>query len=151
MNEWDKRFLQLAGHVSTWSKDPSTKCGAVLVRPNRTIASLGFNGFPMGISDALLLTRSREEKLERIIHAEMNALLFVAERPQGYTLYTWPFGPCCRCAVHVIQAGIRRVVTLPEPPDRWKDSIQTARELFYEADVEYCELSNTGGWTVPGS
>ena len=29
---WDERFLSLAHHVSGWSKDPSTKVGAVIVR-----------------------------------------------------------------------------------------------------------------------
>jgi deoxycytidylate deaminase len=34
-----------------WSKDPSTKVGAVIVRPDLTVASIGYNGFPRGMSD----------------------------------------------------------------------------------------------------
>lgn len=135
----DTHFLGQARYVASASKDPSTRCGAVIVRPDRTVASEGYNGFPMGISDVPLLTRSREHKLNLTIHAEMNALLFSRERLLGYTLYAWPFGPCCRCAVHVIQAGIKRVVAPDGAPARWQESIQLSRELFYEADVEYCE------------
>jgi dCMP deaminase len=43
---WDLRFLTLAKTVSTWSKDPSTKVGAVIVDKNRRVVSLGYNGFP---------------------------------------------------------------------------------------------------------
>ena len=46
IDKWDARFLDLAVYVADWSKDPSTKVGAVLVRPDRTIAALGFNRFP---------------------------------------------------------------------------------------------------------
>lgn len=48
IEKWDARFLDLAVFIGDWSKDPSTKVGAVLVRPDRTIAGLGFNGFPRG-------------------------------------------------------------------------------------------------------
>ena len=39
MQKWDLRFIELAKLVSTWSKDPSTKVGSVIVRPNKTVAS----------------------------------------------------------------------------------------------------------------
>jgi deoxycytidylate deaminase len=31
--KWDIRYLELAKHGSSWSKDPSTQTGAVIVRP----------------------------------------------------------------------------------------------------------------------
>jgi len=34
IDKWDARFLDLAIYVADWSKDPSTKVGAVLVRPD---------------------------------------------------------------------------------------------------------------------
>lgn len=48
LSKWDERFIELARLVATWSKDPSTKVGAVIVRPYRTVASVGFNGFARG-------------------------------------------------------------------------------------------------------
>lgn len=134
---WDRRFMGLARHIAEWSKDPSTKCGAVIVRPDRTIAAMGFNGFPMGVEDVGL--EQREHKYERIIHAEMNALLFLRERPVGYTLYTWPFGPCCRCAAHIAQSGIGVVISNPCTVDRWTTSIRRGMEVMQQAGVQVHE------------
>ena len=44
-NNWDKRFLDLAEHISEWSKDPSKKIGAVAVGAQRQILAQGYNGF----------------------------------------------------------------------------------------------------------
>jgi deoxycytidylate deaminase len=48
---WDARFMALAEHVAGWSKDPSTKVGAVIVSPDRRQLTTGYNGFPQGIAD----------------------------------------------------------------------------------------------------
>ena len=45
-NIWNQRFIELAEHVATWSKDPSTKVGAVIVDFDKRIISIGFNGYP---------------------------------------------------------------------------------------------------------
>lgn len=138
--KWDKRFLELAKSVSAWSKDPSTKCGAVIVRPDRMVASLGYNGFPKGIDDTEELLNDREKKYARMVHCEMNAILSAREPLTGYTLYCWPFMTCDRCAVHVIQAGLIRVVAPVIPEDkksRWKEILEAAENLYVEAGVEY--------------
>ena len=44
-SKWHKRYIQLAKEVSTWSKDPSRKIGAVIVGEHCQIISQGFNGF----------------------------------------------------------------------------------------------------------
>lgn len=140
---WDKRFLDLAKHVSTWSKDPSTKCGAVIVRPNKSVASLGFNGFPQGCNDDIDILENREKKYERMVHCEINAILFSQESLQGYTLYVWPFLTCHRCATQVIQTGIERVVFPTCPPEkieRWKDSFDLSIELYQQAGVKIYEM-----------
>lgn len=145
---WHSRFLGLAEHIAQWSKDGNTKCGAVIVRPNKSIASMGFNGFPQGISDNTDYLRGdpdpqhRVEKLKRIIHAEMNALLFLPERIGLLTMYVFPMLPCHRCAVHIIQAGIATVVARKGGPDRWQDSISLTRQLFHEAGVAVEEIDH---------
>jgi dCMP deaminase len=143
VNKWDERFLRLAAFVAQWSKDPSTKTGAVIVRPNRTVASLGYNGFPRNVYDSPALLADRDEKLARIIHAEMNAVLNAAEPVRGYTLYNWPWMPCGKCAAHMIQAGISRIVA--PPPDeerkrRWAQEFTVARGLLAEAGVDLVEI-----------
>ncbi len=133
------RFIYLAKHISEWSKDPSTKTGSVIVRPDGTVAAVGYNGFPRTIKDNQELLDNREEKYKRTIHCEMNAILSARERLDGYTLYNFPGQSCDRCAVHIIQSGIARVVSSKidnEFTERWKDKIKLAEELFAEAGVE---------------
>jgi dCMP deaminase len=115
----------------------------VIVRPDRTVAALGYNGFPAKLSDDETLYADREIKYERIIHCEMNAVLNSRERVEGYTLYTFPFLSCPRCAVHMITSGITRVVapTCPEDKlDRWGDAMETTKSIFKEAGVEVVEV-----------
>ena len=111
LRDWDTRFLNLAEHISKWSKDPSTKVGAVIVDTNRRIVSTGYNGFPVGVMDSYDRLTDRDTKYEMIIHAEANAILFAHQRMNGMTLYTTPFQPCSRCASLIIQSGISRVIS----------------------------------------
>lgn len=144
-SKWDLRFLKLAQHVAQWSKDPSTKVGAVIVGGRYRITSLGFNGFPQDMPDAVSKYLDRQEKYSRIIHAEINALLFAGQSVEGHTVYTWPMFCCDRCTVQLIQAGIYRFVA-PYPTkrqlDRWGESIERAKgyvldchRVFQEYDM----------------
>mgnify|MGYP002128816433 CR=1 FL=1 len=83
MSKWDARFIALASLVASWSKDPSTQVGAVIVDQDKRIVSTGFNGFPQGVNDAPV---DREVKLLRTIHAEDNALLFARRNVAGIDL-----------------------------------------------------------------
>ena len=133
---WDARFLALAKHIAEWSKDPSTKVGAVVVDDHRRLVGAGYNGLPRGVTDHPDLPR--DEKLRRTIHAEANALLFSA-RTEGCTLYvTHP--PCSSCAATAIQAGITRIVAItpaPEFAERWAESCKSTEAMLAEAGIEY--------------
>ena len=133
--KWDKRFLELAKLVGSWSKDPSTKVGAVIVDSNNRIVSTGYNGFPRGIQDSTEKLLDREQKYDIIVHAEMNAIAFANKCLKNCTLYTWPFEPCSRCAGMIIQSGIKRVVSVIHPDKRWEKSFKTARQLFKESGI----------------
>lgn len=142
-DKWDLRFLEMAKLVASWSKDPSTQTGAVIVRPDKTVASLGYNGFARGCLDDKELYENREVKYSRIIHCEMNAILSSRESLKGYTLYTYPFLTCDRCAVHVIQAGLKRVVAPICPShllERWEPTFVKSRAFYKEAHVDVNEL-----------
>lgn len=137
--KWDRRFLELARLIASWSKDPSTQTGAVIVDPQRRIVSTGFNGFPRGVDDAAVRYADRPLKYQLIVHCETNAVLHATRSLEGCTLYTWPFMSCVRCATNVIQAGITRCVANEMPPDkaeRWADECALATQLFSEAGVE---------------
>lgn len=143
INKWDKRFLQLAELVASWSKDPSTKTGAVIVRPDKSVLSIGFNGFPKNLKDDAELYANREIKYSRIVHCEMNALIHAKTSVEGCTLYTWAFPSCDRCVVHMLQAGITRFVfpTLSEElAPRWGESVAKTKSYLNEAGVEWLEV-----------
>lgn len=136
---WNDYFMDIAQRTSEMSKDPSTKVGAVLVADRRVVGT-GFNGFPEKIGDRRFLLNNREAKLARMIHAEMNALLYAGREAQGSTLYMYGFGapPCSRCTVHLIQAGVARVYARgPEVPERWKEDFDLSGALLAEADVPF--------------
>lgn len=131
---WDARFMALAEHVAGWSKDPSTKVGAVIVSPDRRQLTTGYNGFPQGIADDARLD-DRDTKYALVVHAELNAILNAPTRPVGSTLYVWPLPPCSACAAAIIQSGIRRVVCPPSWQERWARSNEQAAAMFAEAGV----------------
>lgn len=133
---WDDFFLGMCDYVAGKSKDPSTKVGAVIVRPDRTIASIGYNGFPRGTNDAAHLYDYREIKYLRAVHAELNAILSAREPLHGYTLYVSPLHPCSNCTGAIIQSGIRNVVArTTSDPARWGESFAQARSMFTEAGI----------------
>lgn len=137
--KWDLRYLTLAQHVSSWSKDPSSQVGAVIVDPTNRIVSMGYNGFPKGVADTPERYADRDLKYKMVVHAERNALLFAREDLTGCTIYTYPMEPCNVCASMIIQKGIKRVVANPTPPDkaaRWADDMNIARTMFEEAGVQ---------------
>ena len=140
LTKWDRRFLDLAAHVATWSKDPSTRVGAVIVDANKRVVSLGFNGFPAGVNDEEL---PRERKLMRTIHAEINALAFANVSVRGCTIYV-THAPCANCTANLIQNGIAKVV-FPRPvndfKERWADHYSEAMLMLMEAGVEVVEVT----------
>lgn len=139
MTDWQARFLGLAEHVAQWSKDPNTKVGCVIARPDRTIASVGYNGFPRHVFDTEGRLHDRPVKLAMVVHAEANAVLSAYQRLDDCTAYVHPFPPCSTCAGVLIQAGIVRVVA-PAPTDaqleRWGESFGYARIMLDEAGVQ---------------
>ena len=130
---WDRRFTELAHHVAGWSRDPSTKCGAVLVNHEKVVVGMGYNGFPRGVRDAPERYADRATKYALVVHAEANAILNACGSVRGTTAYcTWH--PCSGCAKLLIQAGVITVVC-PEPDARWADDARFATLMFEEAGV----------------
>ena len=137
--KWDLRFLELAKHISEWSKDPSTQVGAVAVRDRRILAT-GYNGFPRGVADLPGRLENRSEKYLRTVQAEANSIAQAARNAiclDGSAIYVWPFVPCSSCCTLLIQAGFSRVVVPDLPiPDRWEESFRMSQEMFQEAHID---------------
>lgn len=133
---WDLRFVELAKHISGWSKDPSTQVGAVITDKHNRIISLGYNGFPRGVKDTPDRLNARDVKYSMVVHAEINALMFAQQSLDNCTLFLWPFLSCSHCTAIIINAGIRRVVAPVNDNPRWIESIELSRSLYHEAGVQ---------------
>lgn len=133
--KWDKRFLELAFHVSQWSRDPSTKTGAVIVSDRKRVVSMGYNGLPRGVADTDERYNDRETKYKFISHAERNALDNAECSIVGATLYATHF-PCVECAKSIVQRGIARVVVSSNSDEsfveRWGASCRDAFTIMNE-------------------
>lgn len=131
---WDERFLGLAQHVASWSKDPRTKVGAVLVNETKQVLSVGYNGFPRGVFDMPNRYEDRPTKLMFVAHAERNALDNCFTDTRGSTLYvTLP--PCNECVKSIIQKGVKRIVSLTSDA-RPQDNSDVAMQMLVEAGVQ---------------
>lgn len=137
MTDWDRRFHRLAAEVSGWSKDPSSKVGAVVAQ-GKTEVGLGFNGPPPVVDDEWWLSQARETRLAITLHAEDNALHKAGAKAEGASLYVWPFSfVCTSCAARIIRAGIKRIVLPGDPvPLRWHDEWALAKRALSEAGIE---------------
>jgi len=141
MSNWDKRYLSLAREVSTWSKDPSSKIGAVAVGSKGQVLAQGYNGFPRGINDSPARMNVKETKYKYVVHAEQNVIYnatYNGVSLDGSTLYVWGLPVCSECAKGVIQVGIKRVI-MPNGkyPDHWTESFNQTSAMFEEAGIEY--------------
>ena len=151
--KWDNRFMKLAREISTWSKDPSTKIGAVIVNDERRILATGYNGFPRGIEDTDERLKDREQKYPLIVHGEMNALmnaLYSGVSVKGATIYVWGLPVCSECTKNVIQSGIKRVVILfPEhAPEKWQTQWNNLSKPMYEEAGVSITYINERHWNI---
>jgi dCMP deaminase len=135
--------MRLAKEVSTWSKDPRTKIGAVIVDDERRILSTGYNGFPAGIADDSRLY-NREEKYPLIIHGETNAILNALRGGVSITnanLFVYGLPVCGECAKMICQSGIKRVVMGPKSifseNEKWMNAwTNISKPMFDECGIE---------------
>ena len=141
--KWDARFLRLAHEVSTWSKDRSTRVGAVIVGDDKTPGPYGYNGFPRDVDDDAENRHQRPTKYRWTEHAERNAIYNAARIGMGLkgcTMYVTHV-PCADCARAIVQVGIREVVVDRacqadrEFNDRWDEDSEVTREMLKEAGV----------------
>jgi dCMP deaminase len=139
---WVKKYIDLAEHVSLWSKDPSTKIGCVAVGKHGQILSQGYNGFPRGIQDSEDRLADREKKYRYVVHAEQNCIYNATLNGVSLDkadLYVFGLPVCSECAKGVIQVGIKRVF-MCYPADisqKWRDSMLTSLDMFREAGIQW--------------
>ncbi len=108
--------LKLARAAAERSEDPYLQVGAVLVRPDKTIAATGYNGPPPGID---VDWEDRDARRGKMIHAEANALRYVA--PHEVEAVVTSVMPCLECVRAIASYGIRLVFYGDELPPEYHD------------------------------
>lgn len=142
---WDEYFMGLAHLSALRSKDPNTQVGAAIVDENHRVVSVGYNGFPTGVSDDEF-PWSREggvltSKYAFVVHAELNAILNSQRSVRGCTIYVSLF-PCNECAKAIIQSGIKKIVYESDKYNGVDTNIASKR-MLKAAGVELIRISNT--------
>lgn len=137
---YDIRYMRLAREIATWSKDPSTKVGAVAISQNNNIVlSQGYNGFPRGMDDDWRLY-IKSEKYEYIVHAELNMIYNAADNGvslKGSSVYIYGL-PCChKCAIALAQSGVSNVVMCSTKTTKWDISFEKSKDIFNEVGITY--------------
>lgn len=97
--------MSIAEVVAKKSKDPWHKVGAVILREDHSIASVGYNGFPQGQEEDW---SSREERSKYVIHAEQNALRYT--NPGEGKILVSTLLPCRDCLKTIAAYKIKKVI-----------------------------------------
>ena len=139
---WDEYFMGIAHLSAMRSKDPNTKVGACIVDKNNKILSVGYNGFPIGLSDDKFPWGReggfKDTKYAYVVHAELNAILNSNTNLRDSICYVTLF-PCNECAKAIIQSGIKEVVYISDKY-RNTDSVRASKRMFDAAGVKYTKL-----------
>lgn len=156
LKPWPLRMIGMADYVAQeFSKDPSTKCGAIVVNAERRVIGTGYNGFPPQIEDRAEWLGDREERLDMVIHAEVNALNNAISDTRGSALFVTTI--CCHdCAKFIVAKGVgevhfRKPMTAENQSfaRRWANKLKRSMQTFARAGVEVVVWDDQGpvDWT----
>ena len=140
--DWDRYFLDLCEAISKRATCDRGKAGCVIVRDKR-IMTTGYVGAPAGLPHCDEVGHDMRKVFDdngsvsqhcvRTLHAEQNAIIQAARfgiALDGATLYC-KMTPCRRCAMMMINSGIKRVVC-----ERRYHADKDTTDLFEQADIE---------------
>ncbi len=143
MDKWDKRFIDMAKVVGSWSScyQQNRHVGAVIVK-NKRVLTTGYNGAPSGVTSCvergeclrrkLNIASGTRQEMCYAVHAEQNAICQAAKLGislEGATLYC-THQPCTICCRMIINAGIKKVIYAEGYPDEF------SLEIFKDSGVE---------------
>jgi len=146
--KWIQRHMSLTKEVASWSKDPDTKVGALIIGSLGEPVSWGYNGIPMGVSDepSRLL---RPTKYHFMAHAERNAMDLSSRNSFNNCILFCTHSPCSGCATSIVNRKMGHIITMAENGfidnsfvNRHNDSLLShyaALEMITEAGIMYYE------------
>jgi dCMP deaminase len=141
-----KYFKLTKQMANIFSKDPSTKVGALFIYPGTLqILSMGYNGMPRGFDESIAERWARPLKYQLVEHAERNAIYNAAQAgtPLRDSICVASMCPCNDCARGIIQSGCKMVITChsscyddQDLVSRWKPGWDLSIAMFQEVGVK---------------
>lgn len=137
-----------AYYEATKSPDPSTQNGAVLLSHDGRSIGYGCNDFPEGVNPDYWLSENKQDKYNRVVHAETAAILDAAKNgisTIGTTLVC-PWAACSNCAKHIAAAGVTRLVRHKysnsgvTTGSHWFEDCAVGDEIMIEAGIHILEI-----------
>lgn len=110
----DERYMGLAFWIASFSKDPDTQVGALIVSDKNVPVGFGYNGPPSSFYDIDVDWR-RPGKYSFIRNAEANAITYSHGSLEDSTLYVTTY-PCEM--LDIIAVKIKKVIYFPFAPDK---------------------------------
>lgn len=148
------KYYKLTESIANiFSKDPSTKVGALFMYPETMqVLSIGYNGMPRNIDETIQERWDRPLKYKYTEHAERNAIYNSAQSgtPLKDSICVASMCPCSDCARGIIQSGCKMVITRdvyefqtdhPDVCERWTPEWNISIEMLNEANVKIMFLS----------
>ena len=102
---WEEYAMNLAFAARTRSEDPHLKVGACVLRPDNSVAALGYNGVTAGLT---IDWTDRDKRRKFVIHAEKNCLKYCT--PGNCQLIAVTLLPCSDCILTIASYGIKKVL-----------------------------------------
>ena len=131
-------FMEMACTISRLGTCKRLQVGAILLRKDGSVASMGYNGAPNGMDHCTDETCNAENRCIHTLHAEENALRFSAgEVYKAYLTHE----PCLNCTRDMALRGIKYIYfknPYNSMPQREKDERTAIADHF---KIQFVHLS----------
>lgn len=147
----DEKYMGLALWIASFSKDPSTQIGAIIVGQGNIPLGIGYNGPPRKFDDKEI-DWGRPQKYPYIVHAEKNAIEHSKSIVKGGTLYVTGL-PCKDCMLDIVTAEIGEVIYIdlnkdPNSSLANQDTWQLTQDLARRGGVKLKRFDGTLNWMM---
>lgn len=145
----DSKYMGLACMMASFSKDPSTQVGSIIINHDNTPLSWGYNGPPASTPDDSF-SWERPEKYQHIIHAEENAIKHSFLDLINATMYVSAF-PCKRCMNLIAEKQVKRIVYLEREYDSrsmqmQKEDVEESWNIAHKNKLVVEKFAGDVGW-----
>jgi len=146
----DDRYMGLCFWYASFSKDPRTQNGAVIVTADNVPLGMGYNGPPKCIVDGEI-DWDRPNKYPYIKHAERNAIDHSCRTlMKGATIYVTAM-PCPDCMLDIVDSGIKRIIYFKGHHDSGSmcasvQGLSTAENIAQLSNITLQEFNGNLNW-----